>query len=38
MTLFGTLFGAPEVALATPIVAALQIAVMRLYVDDRLGG
>ena len=36
--LFGALFGAMGVALATPLVAVLQVAVMRLYVEDQLGG
>ena len=36
--LSGTLFGAMGVALATPLVAALKVAVARLYVEDRLGG
>ena len=35
---FGALFGALGVALATPLVAALQVAVVRLYVEDQLGG
>jgi predicted PurR-regulated permease PerM len=34
---FGALFGALGIALATPLVAALQVAVVRLYVEDRLG-
>jgi predicted PurR-regulated permease PerM len=38
VALSGTLFGAMGVALATPLVAALKIAVKRLYVEDRLGG
>jgi predicted PurR-regulated permease PerM len=38
VALFGTLFGALGVALATPLVAALKVAVTRLYVEDRLGG
>ncbi|MBD0271200.1 MAG: AI-2E family transporter [Acetobacteraceae bacterium] len=37
VALFGTLFGAMGVALATPLVAALKVAVTRLYVEDRLG-
>lgn len=36
--LFGALFGAMGVALATPLVAVLKVAVVRLYVEDRLGG
>ena len=36
--LFGALFGALGLALATPLVAALKVAVARLYVKDRLGG
>lgn len=36
--LFGALFGAMGVALATPLVAVLKVAVTRLYVEDRLGG
>ena len=38
LTLFGALFGAMGVALATPLVAVLKVAVTRLYVEDRLGG
>lgn len=38
VAVFGTLFGALGVALATPLAAALKIAVQRLYVEDRLGG
>jgi predicted PurR-regulated permease PerM len=38
VALFGTLFGAMGVALATPLVAALKVAVTRLYIEDRLGG
>ncbi len=38
VALFGTLFGAMGVALATPLVAVLKVAVTRLYVEDRLGG
>ena len=38
VAVFGTLFGALGVALATPLVAALKVAVQRLYVEDRLGG
>jgi predicted PurR-regulated permease PerM len=38
VTLFGALFGAMGIALATPLVAALKVAVDRLYVEDRLGG
>jgi predicted PurR-regulated permease PerM len=34
---FGTLFGAIGIALATPLVAALKVAVVRLYIEDRLG-
>ena len=33
-----TLFGALGIALATPLVAVLKVAVDRLYVEDRLGG
>jgi predicted PurR-regulated permease PerM len=36
--LFGALFGALGIALATPLIAALKVAVVRLYVEDRLGG
>jgi predicted PurR-regulated permease PerM len=36
--IFGALFGAIGIALATPLVAVLKIAVVRLYVEDRLGG
>jgi predicted PurR-regulated permease PerM len=35
--LFGALFGALGVALATPLAALLRVAVLRLYVEDRLG-
>jgi predicted PurR-regulated permease PerM len=35
--LFGALFGALGIALATPLVAILRVAVIRLYVEDRLG-
>lgn len=35
--LFGVLFGGLGVALATPLIAALQVAVRRLYVEDWLG-
>jgi predicted PurR-regulated permease PerM len=35
---FGALFGALGIALATPLVAALQVAVVRLHVEDRFGG
>ncbi|GAA0608523.1 AI-2E family transporter [Craurococcus roseus] len=38
VAVFGTLFGALGVALATPLVAVLKVAVQRLYVEDRLGG
>ena len=38
VAVFGTLFGALGVALATPLVAVLKVAVTRLYVEDRLGG
>ena len=38
VALFGTLFGAMGVALATPLAAAFKVAVTRLYVEDRLGG
>ena len=38
VAVFGTLFGALGVALATPLVAVLKVAVERLYVEDRLGG
>lgn len=38
VALFGTLFGALGVALATPLMAVLKVAVTRLYVEDRLGG
>lgn len=38
VVVFGALFGALGIALATPLVAALKIAVLRLYVEDRLGG
>lgn len=35
--LFGALFGAIGIALATPLVAALRVAVLRLYIEDQLG-
>lgn len=35
--LFGALFGALGVALAMPLVAVIRIAVVRLYIEDRLG-
>jgi predicted PurR-regulated permease PerM len=35
--LFGALFGALGVALATPLAALLRVAVLRFYVEDRLG-
>jgi predicted PurR-regulated permease PerM len=35
---FGALFGAMGVALATPLVALIKVAVERLYIEDRLGG
>jgi predicted PurR-regulated permease PerM len=38
VALAGTLFGAMGVALATPLVAVLKVAAVRLYVEDRLGG
>lgn len=38
VAVFGTLFGALGVALATPLVAVIKVAVQRLYVEDRLGG
>lgn len=34
----GALFGALGIALATPLVAVIKVAVVRLYVEDRLGG
>jgi predicted PurR-regulated permease PerM len=36
--LFGALFGAMGVALATPLVALIKVAVERLYIEDRLEG
>lgn len=36
--LFGALFGAVGIALATPLVALIKVAVERLYIEDRLGG
>jgi predicted PurR-regulated permease PerM len=36
--LSGTLFGAMGMALATPLVVVLTVAVARLYVEDLLGG
>ena len=38
MILFGTLVGLLGIALATPLVAAIRLLVLRLYVDDALGG
>jgi predicted PurR-regulated permease PerM len=38
VAVLGALFGAMGAALATPLVAVLKVAVMRLYVEDRLGG
>jgi predicted PurR-regulated permease PerM len=38
VALSGALFGGLGVALATPLVAVLKVAVVRLYVEDRLGG
>jgi len=38
MILFGTLFGLLGVALATPLIAVIRLLVLRLYVDDALGG
>jgi len=38
MILFGTLFGLLGIALATPLVAVIRLLVLRLYVDDVLGG
>ncbi len=38
MILFGTLFGLLGIALATPLVAVIRLLVLRLYVDDALGG
>lgn len=35
--LFGGLFGAIGIAPATPLVAALRVAVLRLYIEDQLG-
>ena len=35
--LFGSLFGALGIALAMPLVAALRVAVVRLYIEDQLG-
>ena len=34
----GALFGALGIALATPLVAVIKVAVVRLYVEDQLGG
>ncbi len=34
--LFGALFGALGIALATPLVAVARVAVVRLYIEDRL--
>ena len=38
MILFGTLFGLIGIALATPLIAVIRLLVLRLYVDDALGG
>jgi predicted PurR-regulated permease PerM len=38
MILFGTLFGLLGIALATPLVVVIRLLVLRLYVDDALGG
>ena len=38
MLLFGTLFGLLGIALATPLVALIRLLVLRLNVDDALGG
>ena len=38
MIVFGALFGLLGIALATPLVAVIRLLVLRLYVDDRLGG
>jgi predicted PurR-regulated permease PerM len=38
MILFGTLFGLLGIALATPLVAVIRLLVLRLYVDEALGG
>ncbi|MFN4090481.1 MAG: AI-2E family transporter [Alphaproteobacteria bacterium] len=38
MVLFGALFGVIGVALATPLVAVIRLLVLRLYVEDALGG
>jgi len=35
--LSGALFGAMGIALATPLVAVMRVAVVRLYVEDQLG-
>lgn len=37
LMVFGALFGAPGIAMATPLVAAVRIAVLRLYLEDGLG-
>jgi predicted PurR-regulated permease PerM len=34
LMLFGALFGGPGIAMATPILAAVRVAVLRLYVDE----
>ena len=34
---FGAVFGAIGIALVTPLVAALRVAVLRLYIEDQLG-
>ncbi len=37
LMVFGTLFGTAGVALATPLIAALRVLVLRLYVEGHLG-
>lgn len=34
--IFGALFGALGVALATPVVASMKVAILRLYIEDKL--
>lgn len=38
MIVFGTLFGLLGIVLATPLVAVIRLLVLRLYVDEVLGG
>jgi predicted PurR-regulated permease PerM len=38
VVVFGALFGPLGIALATPLVAVMRVAVVRLYIEDHLGG